>query len=205
MKRAKRRLPEEEWKRHVRRRQKEWKRRWAPISSDGECLSSQEPLTAEERYKCGDKTEILSTLATYLGLQLGVKLEKPISDWAGQLLSKEPIPDWLCIAFLRAYKRAVFCEIDSWDEVFGPPVETETGHPARGKTRLAMQRKLHLKFQIYDRVEQLVAEGSPVERALFERVAADFGIGRAQAERLYYDNRTLIEITQRSLQKSADP
>src|SRR5262249_25846902 len=173
MKRAKRRLLEEEWKRHVRRRQKEWERRWElPISPD-EYLSSEEPLTAEEKYKCGDNTVILSTLATYLSLQLGTRLKKPTSDWVRQL---SKLPDWLCIAFLRAYKRAVFCEIDSWDEVFGPPVETETGHPARGKARLAMQRKLHLKIQIYDRVEQLVAEGSPVDRALFERVAADFGI-----------------------------
>jgi hypothetical protein len=204
MKRAKRRSLEQEYKRHVRRRQKEWERRWElPISSD-EYLSSEQSLTAEDKYNCGDNTTILSSLATYLSLQLATRLKKPISDWARQL-SKDPIPDWLCIAFLRAYKRAVFCEIDSWDQVFGPPVETETGHPARGKARLAMQRKLHLKFEIYDRVEQLVAEGNPVERALFERVATHFGIGRAQAERLYYDNRFLIEITQRSLQKSADP
>jgi hypothetical protein len=83
MKRAKRRSLEQEYKRHVRRRQKEWERRWElPISSD-EYLSSEQSLTAEDKYNCGDNTTILSSLATYLSLQLATRVRTHNAQMSG--------------------------------------------------------------------------------------------------------------------------
>ena len=170
MKRARRRSPQQEIQRWRERRQKEWDERHPRFSSKGRLLS------AEDKYNRGDKTEIMKELAWHLTTH-----------------ENEPLPEWLRLALLKAIIRATVCDIDSWDEVFGPPVETETGRPARGKVRLAVRRKLELVTDIYNRVEHLHAEGRHVDRTLFEDVAAEFGIGRAWTEKSYYDNRAWLK------------
>jgi len=169
--------------RFAKRHQKRWDDYHGPISTDGQWFSSEGCiLSNEEKYRLGDDSAIMHELT-----------------WC--LTKKKPIPEWLRIALLRAIKRAVLCEIDSWDEVLGPPVVTETLHPARGKTRLAMKRKQNLIFPICERIEQLTAEGKPVDRRLFEQVAAEFGIGRAHVERLFYDYRAFVTVTREGFEK----
>ena len=172
MKRARRRSPQQEIQRWRERQQKEWDDQHPRVSSGGRLLSD------EDKYKRGDKTVIMKALTFHLATE-----DEPLP----------PLPDWLRWALLKALIRATVCEIDSWDDVFGPPVETETGRPARGKARLAVRRKRELVTDIYKRVEQLSAEGRPVDRTLFEEVAAEFGIGRAWTEKCYYDNRAWLK------------
>lgn len=139
-------------------------------------------MSFEEKYKLGDKRAIMKELHLCL---------------AGD----KPLPKWLRSALLRAVMRATFFDIDSWDDVFGPPCVTDAGRPARGKTRIAMQRKQPIIFRIYDRIEQLKAEGKAVDRKLFEKVAAENGVGRAQVEQLYYSNRDDIRETAEIVQQ----
>jgi hypothetical protein len=109
------------------------------------------------------------------------------------------IPMWLWKALFRALGRAFCIEVDSWDDVFGPPVQTKDGHPARGKSRLALRRKMELQFDIYWRVEELTAQGKTVDKKLFEHIAKEHGIGRARAEKIYYENRAMVELVTCSL------
>jgi hypothetical protein len=74
-------------------------------------------------------------------------------------------------------------------------------HPARVKTREHVRKKQYLAIDIYQRVEQLKAEGNKVERELFEKVAAEMGVGRALLEKIYYDNRLTMGIVLRSYKK----
>lgn len=107
---------------------------------------------------------------------------------------QKPIPEWLRWALMKAIARGIISrDFDTWDDVFGPRVQTEDGRPARGKTRMAERRRQLLCGQIYERVVQLEAQGEKVDRSLFERIAAEYGIGRARAEQIYYDNRAMIE------------
>jgi hypothetical protein len=104
------------------------------------------------------------------------------------------LPTWLWRALLRANIQATTMEIDSWDEVFGAPCLTSDRRPARGKTRLAMRRKAQLQFDIYKRVKELEAQEKAVDKALFRCIAKEFGIGRTLAEKIYYDNRAMVEL-----------
>jgi hypothetical protein len=137
-------------------------------------------LSNEERYKLGDKRAIMVELSLCLSMD-------------------RPLPEWLRWALLRAIIKATLSDIDSWDDVLGPPCVTDTGRPARGKMRINMRKKQHLAIDIYQRVEQLKAEGNAVDRKLFEKVAAEMGIGRALLERLYYDNRLTLGIVLKSI------
>ena len=95
---------------------------------------------------------------------------------------------------MRAAVRATTMEIDSWDEVFGAPVLTKDRRPARGKTRAAMQREAGLQFDIYNHVERLTAKGKTIDKELFEHIAKEHGIGRAKAEKIYYETRAMAEL-----------
>jgi hypothetical protein len=164
MKRARKRSPSEELERYWEREEKKWVARYGQPSAQ----------TAQEIYRRGDNTVLLPQLLEYL-------------------THKETIPEWLRWALMRAIARGVMGGLDRWDEVFGPPVQTEDLRPARGKKRAAVVHERLLQFRIYDRIEQLKAQGGNVDRGLFEKVAAEFHIGRARAEKIYYDNRAIVE------------
>jgi hypothetical protein len=139
-------------------------------------------LSFEERYRRGDKRVLMQELHLCLA-------------------EEKPVPKWLRSALLRAVMQATFFDIDYWDDVFGPPCVTDTGRPARGKTRTAMQKKQLVTLRIYDRIEQLKAEGTSVDKRLFEKVAAEIGVGRAQVEQLYYDNRASVREATEAVQQ----
>jgi hypothetical protein len=164
MKRARKRSPSEELERYWERQEKKWVARYGQPYAQ----------TAEENYRRGDNTLLLPLLLEYL-------------------THREAIPEWLRWALMLAIARGVMGGLDRWDEVFGPPVQTEDLRPARGKTRAAVGHERLLEQRIYDRIEQLKAQGEKVERGLFEQVAAELGIGRARAEKIYYDNRAIVE------------
>jgi hypothetical protein len=70
---------------------------------------------------------------------------------------------------------------------------------------LPCKKKLNA-LRIYDRIEQLRAEGKGVRgkgvnRGLFEKVAAEFRIGRSQVEGLYYDHRDSVREATEAVQE----
>jgi hypothetical protein len=132
-------------------------------------------LSNEEEYKRGNKRAIMDELRWCLSMD-------------------RPIPEWLRWALLHAIIKATLSDVDSWDDVLGPPCVTDTGRPARGKMRTNMRKKQRLVIDIYRRVEQLYAEGHKKDRRLFEKVAAEMGIGRALLEDLYYKHQTSLGI-----------
>jgi hypothetical protein len=164
MKRARRRPLSEDLQRYGERLKKKWIGRYG----------QPHPQTTEGMYLRGDNHVLLVSLAWHL-------------------TKEEPAPEWLRMALLNAIQRGIMCELDTWDEVFGSPVQTEDGRPARGRTRIAVARKRSLQFDIYHRIVQLYAQGEKIDKALFETVATEFRISRTRAEQLYYDNRALLE------------
>ena len=84
------------------------------------------------------------------------------------LIMKKPLPEWLRLAFLRAYQSAYPFEIKSWDIIFGPP------HPkgAHLKTR---KRHFELSFPIWSRAQELAALGENIDKGLFEKIGKEFG------------------------------
>jgi hypothetical protein len=163
MKRARRRSPSEGLQRYWERQEKKWTARYGQPSAQ----------TAEEKYRRGDNTVLLRQLLLYL-------------------TEREPVPEWLRVALMKAIWRGVMGEFDRWDEAFGPPVQTEDGRPARGKTRAAVLHEQLLQIRICDRIVQLEAQGEKVDKGLFESVAAEFCIGRSRVEKIYYNNRALV-------------
>jgi hypothetical protein len=167
MKRARKRSLSEELQRYQERLEKKWTARYG----------QPYPQTVEEMYRRGDKTILLSELSQCL-------------------IEREPIPEWLRKALIMAIGRGHHvCDCDTWDEIFGSPVQTKDGRPARGRSREAVRRERVLHIRIYDRIEQLKAQGEKVDKGLFEKVAAEFKISRARAEQIYYDNRAAVEAT----------
>jgi hypothetical protein len=118
-----------------------------------------------------------------------------LSELQQCLIEKEPVPEWLRAALIIAIGRGHMCDFDTWDDVFGSPVQMKDGRPARGRSRDAVWRERVLQIRIYDRIEQLKTQGERVDKGLFEKVAAEFKISRARAEQIYYDNRAPVEAT----------
>jgi hypothetical protein len=64
------------------------------------------------------------------------------------LLLKKPPPEWLRLAFIRAYESAAAFEIRSWDEAFGPPREKGAHLKAwKGYTDLRYPSPLALRYE----------------------------------------------------------
>jgi hypothetical protein len=163
MKRAKKRVPSDQ--RYIERLRKKWTARHG----------QPYPKTVEERYHRGDRSVLLEELLECL-------------------TDRKSIPEWLRFELMKAIAAGrFFCSFDTWDHVFGPPCETANGRAARGKTRAAEWNRRLLEDRIYDFIERRKVQGEKVDRALFEKVAASFGIGRARAEQIYYDSRALVE------------
>jgi hypothetical protein len=118
---------------------------------------------AELAFKAGDKSRILH------GVQLCTVFGLDRRSW----------PEWLDRAFNDAYEAGLSGSIRSWDDVFGKPV-------AKGKQGKAQRRRQELTLPIVHRVEQLRAEGSKIDKGLFEKVGREFGVGATTADKVYY-------------------
>lgn len=101
------------------------------------------------------------------------------------LIMKKPLPEWLQLAFIQAYQSAHPFEINSWDEIFGPP------HPkgAHLKTR---NKHFELSFDIWSRVQELAASGAKIDKSLFEKIGREFAVSGTTAGTIYYDERTQL-------------
>lgn len=125
------------------------------------------PQTWQQRYERGDKTAIMDAL-----------------QWV--VLYKKRTPEWLWAALFHAFARRMLYEIESWDEVFGPPFP-------KGKSRKVAWRNRTLTVPIYRRVKQLSAAGQPIDKGLFEQVGEYFGTSGTTASDIYYGYRARVE------------
>ena len=78
-----------------------------------------------------------------------------------------PIPPWLERAFKKAYFDVLSCEVKSWDDVFGRPLE-------KGKHAAKVRRDLKIAHPIWAAVQKRHAEGEPIAKKLFEEVGKLF-------------------------------
>ena len=103
-----------------------------------------------------------------------------------------PLPDWASTAYIRAFDEVRNAEALSWDEVFGRP------YP-KGIHRNAERKRGRLRRVIAHRVKAIRASepGTPIDEALFERVGAEFHIGKTLASELYYEAPQRLQSTRR--------
>ena len=95
-----------------------------------------------------------------------------------------PVPEWARSAFVGSYQKVHTAEVGSLDEAFGRP------YPVGAQ--LAATRANNQRSQIFARVEHLrETEGATVDEGLFERVGAEFGLGKTKCSRLYYEFRRI--------------
>jgi hypothetical protein len=128
---------------------------------DGQWLTDQ-LAEAERAFEAGDRTQILH------GVQLCTVFGLDRRKW----------PEWLDRAFNDAYETGFSGAIRSWDDVFGKPI-------AKGKHKAERLRQ-RLTLFIVHHVEQLHAEGTPIEKGLFEEVGRKASISGTTASKLYY-------------------
>jgi hypothetical protein len=113
------------------------------------------------------------------------------------LLLKRPLPEWLRLAFLRAYDSATGYEIKSWDDAFGRP-------HAKGTHLQKERRKLQLRFDIIRRIKELASE-MPIDERLFEKVGKELGIGGSTTVKdIYYEERRKFDEMENELEQIAD-
>ena len=100
------------------------------------------------------------------------------------------MPDWLVYAFNRRYDAVLNFRALSWDdpESFGRP------YP-KGTNRAAKRKKRVLSFAIFNDVRFFVESqpGTPIDKALFERVGGEHAIGATLAEEYYRHAKALLQ------------
>lgn len=90
-------------------------------------------------------------------------------------------PEWLALAFNRHFEKVATCKVRSWDEAFGRP------YP--GKHLRDLRRRHQLQGLVFNRITNIRDVESPrpaIDESLFERVAAEFKIGKTMCAELYY-------------------
>jgi hypothetical protein len=138
----------------------------------------------KEQFEAGDISKLLH--AIYFWCLMNPPYE--IVDADGKVLAEpqfRPMPEWLRIAFLRAYETSTGYEIRSWDDAFGKP------HP-KGRHRKTERRNAGLRFLILRRVEELKAENKPIDKGLFEQIGEELDppLKGTTVSEIYYDERT---------------
>lgn len=93
-----------------------------------------------------------------------------------------PVPLWLEMAFLNAYRKVRQYRAKSWDEVFGKP--------HRKGTHLATKRQEREKsLLVYYRIREIKESEpqTPIDGSLFERVGRELALGgKTLIEEYYY-------------------
>lgn len=97
------------------------------------------------------------------------------------------MPDWLADAFCDRYYEVVGCRVDSWDKAFGKPFP-------KGKHLNALRKERNLSIKVYNEIRNILLEApnTPIDKSLFERVGAPYGLGATLAEEYYYSKLKLF-------------
>ena len=90
------------------------------------------------------------------------------------------IPYWLQRAYIGAYLDIINKAKTSWDDVFGKPHSKWT----RANDE---RKKLLDAMKVYNRIQELRAEGNPIDGNLFARVGLELAVGgKTKTAELYY-------------------
>jgi hypothetical protein len=106
------------------------------------------------------------------------------------MLNDLPIPAWLTLAYLQAFRDIYQYRAKSWDDVFGKP------HP-KGTHLDAKRQEWEKSILVYHRVKEILRNepGTPIDGYLFERVGREFGIGgKTLTEKYYYSWKNELEM-----------
>ena len=94
-----------------------------------------------------------------------------------------PIPAWCRGAYISAYEKVRFYQVqgNSWNEAFGRPYPKGTKLPVK-------REHLELNIKVYLRIREILDSepGTPVDNALFDRVADEFGWSNRTIQGVYY-------------------
>jgi hypothetical protein len=93
-------------------------------------------------------------------------------------LMRNPLPEWLREAFIKAYELAAASEIEKWEEVFGPARE-------KGAHLDARKEYAELRVKVAFRVA-LKAPDESIAPDLFAKIGSEFGIGKNKVRDAYY-------------------
>jgi hypothetical protein len=94
------------------------------------------------------------------------------------------MPLWLVRAFNRRYDAVLSCRASSWDDPqsFGRP------YP-KGAHLNALRKARTTRFAVFNAVRAMLKseyEPPPIDKALFEQVGSELGVGGTLAEEYYY-------------------
>lgn len=116
------------------------------------------------------------------------------------------MPEWVSMAYLKAYRKVLEYECDSWDKAFGepnPPQWNEKGELKKPHlNRLKKVRKL--RFKVYLEVENKQKEGRPIDRQLFEEVGQNNAICKTLAEVYYYEVKAVFTAGKKRFNEYCD-
>ena len=97
-------------------------------------------------------------------------------------LNSLPMPRWLEMAYLGAYRTVRHYKAKSWDDVFGRP------HP-KGTHLGTKKQERDFAWKVYRRIQQIKQDNPsiPIDGFLFERIGKELGIGgKTLTEEYYY-------------------
>lgn len=116
-----------------------------------------------EQFEAGDRLALLEALHVCAGHEL-------------------TIPEWAATGYMAAYREVIHHRAKNWDEVFGRP------YP--GKHLASLRRRRKLSPVVWTRIRELRQGANPpvIDEALFERVGAEFEIGKTVCSELYYEH-----------------
>lgn len=116
------------------------------------------------------------------------------------------MPEWVSMAYLKAYRKVLRYECGSWDEAFGepnPPQLNEKGESTKPRlNRLKKARKLRLK--VYLEVENKRKEGRPLDSGLFTDVGKNNGVSKTQAVIYYYEVKNAFKAEKKRFDEYCD-
>ncbi len=101
-----------------------------------------------------------------------------------------PLPRWLEMAYLEAYREVRQYRARHWDDVFGLPHPKHTHHGAKRQER-------EKSLMIYHHIKQLKMDNPDIaiDGALFEEIGRKFAIGgKTTTEGYYYQWKNKLEI-----------
>lgn len=101
-----------------------------------------------------------------------------------------PIPRWLTLAYLKAFRNVVHYRAKSWDDVFGKP------HKKGAHVLTADREQREKSLGVYLRVKELLrTKPNDKLKAHFKQAGKDFGIGSTtKASDWYYEWKERLEI-----------
>ena len=91
------------------------------------------------------------------------------------------VPEWLAVAFVRAYDQVLNCRAASWDAAFGPPFPKGTNLAAARHRRMARARIQPAIIAVLCKSP----EARAIDKSFWEEVGRIVGAGASQTEKLY--------------------